>query len=61
MDFFKKFRVSSSVSKAQKLWAEFKKVSHLKDDPETLNRLKKFLDHVQESLKLLAEKNDSKK
>ncbi|KAL4482270.1 hypothetical protein ABPG72_018051 [Tetrahymena utriculariae] len=61
MNIFAKFRVSSSVQKAQKLWADFKKVSHLQDDPETLNRLKKFLDHVKESLKTISEKNDSKK
>lgn len=61
MNIFKSWRASNSLSKAQKLWEEFKQVSHLKNDPETLVRLKKFLDHVQRSLKEFLEKNESKR
>lgn len=61
MNLFKNWRVSSSISKAQKLWSEFKLVSHMKDDPETINRLKKFLDYVSKSLKEFSDKNEEKK
>ena len=42
----KKWKKITAYKKLKTLWNDYKKVSHLESDPETLNRFKKFLVNV---------------
>ena len=46
-----KIKNVTAYRKMNNLWKEYKKASQIKNNPEALQRLKKFLDHAQVVLK----------